>query len=157
MFESEQNTIKNKKRKQNFHRIVPGFLEGFCLCVFSPTRNDLSPPQGMTPKKHMNEFLTPAQSRDNPANLFMFMCFSFPENSKFTTRSVLVRLGFWARFQTFRKGREGVSTEVVIVQGVLSIFSVAENIPVTTTTKILPRALRYKWEEHWQYFPFLTG
>ena len=33
----------------------------------------------MTRKKHINKFLAPAQSRDNPANVFMFMCFSFPE------------------------------------------------------------------------------
>ena len=31
----------------------------------------------MTRKKHINKFLAPTQSRDNPANLFMFMCFSF--------------------------------------------------------------------------------
>ena len=32
----------------------------------------------MTRKKHINKFLAPTQSRDNPANLFMFMCFFFP-------------------------------------------------------------------------------
>ena len=37
---------------------------------FLPIRND--------PKKHKNKILTPTQSRDNPANLFMFMCFFFP-------------------------------------------------------------------------------
>ena len=61
----------NKTRKQNFHEIVPGFWGEFCLCVFSP-------PKGMTRKKHINNILPPAQSQDNPANLFMFMCFSFP-------------------------------------------------------------------------------
>ena len=32
-------------------------------------------------KKHINKFLAPTQSRDNPANLFMFMCFSFPSGA----------------------------------------------------------------------------
>ena len=32
----------------------------------------------MTRKKHINKFLAPTQSRDNPANLLMFMCFFFP-------------------------------------------------------------------------------
>ena len=32
----------------------------------------------MTRKKHINKFLAPTRSRDNPANLFMFMCFFFP-------------------------------------------------------------------------------
>ena len=36
------------------------------MCVFSP-------PQEMTQKKHINKILAPTQSRDNPANLFMFM------------------------------------------------------------------------------------
>ena len=40
------------------------------MCFFSPIRND--------PKKHINNFSAPTQSRDNPANLFMFMCFFFP-------------------------------------------------------------------------------
>ena len=73
VFGSEKKHIKKKTRKQNFHGIVPGFWGGFCLCVFfSPIRND--------PKKHINKILAPTQSRDNPANLFMFTCFSFPEN-----------------------------------------------------------------------------
>ena len=42
---------------------------------FSPKGNDPKK------KKHINKFLAPTQSRDNPENLFMFMCFSFPENS----------------------------------------------------------------------------
>ena len=33
---SEKKHIKKKTRKQNFHRIVPGFLGGFCLLCFSP-------------------------------------------------------------------------------------------------------------------------
>ena len=33
----------------------------------------------MTRKEHINKCLPPTQSRDNPANVFMFMCFSFPE------------------------------------------------------------------------------
>ena len=39
------------------------------MCFFSPIRNDT--------KKHMNKFLPPTQSRDNPANLFMLCVFSF--------------------------------------------------------------------------------
>ena len=56
--------IKKKKRKQNVHGIVPGFFWGvdFVYVLFSP-------PQGMTRKKE----LPPTQSRDNPANLFMFV------------------------------------------------------------------------------------
>ena len=39
----------------------------------------------MTPRKHMNKYLTPTQSRDNPQNLCMFMCyFSFPEFCTYT-------------------------------------------------------------------------
>ena len=34
----------------------------------------------MTRQKHINKFWAPTQSRDNPANLFMFVCFSFPDN-----------------------------------------------------------------------------
>ena len=51
------------------------------MCVFS-----LSPPQGMTRKKHINNFLAPTQSRDNPANLLMFMCFFFPWFPRFSLR-----------------------------------------------------------------------
>ena len=43
------------------------------MCFFSPIRND--------PKKtHHKQLSAPTQSRDNPANLFMFTCFSFPES-----------------------------------------------------------------------------
>ena len=65
--------IEKKTRKQNFHRIVPGFGVGFCLWVlFSTITND--------PKKHINNFFTPTQSQDNPANLFMFVC-PFPQST----------------------------------------------------------------------------
>ena len=73
----EKKHIKNKTRKQKFHGIVPGFWGGDFVYVFSP-------PKGMTRRKkthtHINTFLAPPppQSRDNPANLFMFMCFFFP-------------------------------------------------------------------------------
>ena len=46
------------------------------MCIFSPIRNDLT--------KHINKILSPAQSQDNSANLFMFMCFSFPEKKSFS-------------------------------------------------------------------------
>ena len=39
------------------------------MCFFSHIRND--------PKKHINKFLPPTQSRDNPANLFMFMFYYY--------------------------------------------------------------------------------
>ena len=42
------------------------------MCFFSPI--------GDGPKKHINKLLAPTQSQDNPANLFMFMCFSVPDN-----------------------------------------------------------------------------
>ena len=48
------------------------------MCFSPPIRNDLK--TSGDSEKNINNFLTPAQSRDNPANLFMFMCFSFPEN-----------------------------------------------------------------------------
>ena len=54
---------------------LSGDFGGDFVYVFfspSPIRND--------PKKHINKILAPTQSRDNPANLFMFMCFSFPEH-----------------------------------------------------------------------------
>ena len=35
----------------------------------------------MTPKKHINKILPPTQSRDNPQNLLMFMCFLFLKDS----------------------------------------------------------------------------
>ena len=58
------------RKKKNFHGIVPGILAGILfLCFFYPIRND--------PKKHINKFLPPNQSRDNPARLFMFVRFSF--------------------------------------------------------------------------------
>ena len=63
--------LKKETRKQNFHGIVPGFLGGTSfMCFFSPIRND--------PKKHINKVFAPTQSWDNPAHLFMFMCFFFP-------------------------------------------------------------------------------
>ena len=42
------------------------------MSIFSPIRNGPK-------KKHIHRILPPTQSRDNPAHLFMFMCFSFPE------------------------------------------------------------------------------
>ena len=42
------------------------------MCFSPPIRNDPK-------KKHINIFWPPAQFRDNPPNLFMFMCFSFPD------------------------------------------------------------------------------
>ena len=33
------------------------------------------------PPQIINLFLTPTQSRDNPPNLLMFICFSFPDSS----------------------------------------------------------------------------
>ena len=38
------------------------------MCFFLPHKES---PE----KKHINKFLAPTQSRDNPAKLFMFMCF----------------------------------------------------------------------------------
>ena len=66
----------NLGAKKHINRIFLGLSRDFWgdfVYVF------FSPPQGMTWKKHINKCLAPTQSRDNPANLFMFMCFSFPE------------------------------------------------------------------------------
>ena len=61
----------------------------FRLCTTSPESQPLKfmfmcflfPPQGMTPKTHINMFLPPTQSRDNPPNLlFVYMCFFFPRS-----------------------------------------------------------------------------
>ena len=58
---------RKKTRKQNIHGIVSGFLGGFVYVFFFLIRND--------PKTHINKFLPPTQTRDNPGNVFMFMCF----------------------------------------------------------------------------------
>ena len=68
-----KKTHKDETHKQNFHGIVPRFLGGFCLCVFCSPHNRLLPP---------------TQSRDNPANLFMFMCF-FPESCQTVSNATL--------------------------------------------------------------------
>ena len=67
---------KNKRRIKHRNTIFTGlsqdFCFGFCLCVFLHHVE--------WPKKNINKFLPPTQSRDNPANLFMFICvLSFPE------------------------------------------------------------------------------
>ena len=59
------------------------FWGNFVYVFFSPIRNDPKK------KKHINKFLAPTQSRDNPANLFMFMCvFSCPHAVLKTLRVV---------------------------------------------------------------------
>ena len=62
---------KKKKHVNKCSRDCPGFFWGGCLCVFSLPHKDW-------PQKHINRFFAPTQSRENPANLFMFMRFSFP-------------------------------------------------------------------------------
>ena len=65
---------KTHKEKKHLNKIFTGlsrdFGGDFVYVFFSPIRND--------PKKYINKFLAPTQSQDNPANLFMFMCFFFP-------------------------------------------------------------------------------
>ena len=71
---AKRKHVKTKTHKhKNFTGLSQDFWGGILFYVFfSPIRND--------PKKHINKILPPTQSRDNPANLFMFMCvFSFPE------------------------------------------------------------------------------
>ena len=47
------------------------------MCFFlSPIRND---PKNK--RKNINKILAPTQSRDNPANVLIFMWFSFPEKN----------------------------------------------------------------------------
>ena len=55
-----------------FRGLSRDFEGDFVYVVFSSIKNDRT-------KKHINKILPPTHSRDNPANLFMFMCFSFPE------------------------------------------------------------------------------
>ena len=70
----------------------------------------------MTRKKHINKFLAPTQSRDSPANLFMFMCFFFPRNS------VPLRCGWkspspesnWKRKATQEKTQKQIFNESVL-------------------------------------------
>ena len=64
-----------KEEKHIFNKMFTGLSRDFggnlFMCFFSsPIRND-------PPKKHINKILPPTQSEDNPANIFMFMCFYF--------------------------------------------------------------------------------
>ena len=65
LFTSKKH-IKKKHLNTTFTGLSRNFVGGFRLCVF------FSPP-----KKNINNLLAPTQSRENPANLFLFMCFSF--------------------------------------------------------------------------------
>ena len=57
--------IKKKHLNTNFTGLSWDFWGEFCLCVF--------PHKEWPEKKHINKFLAPTQSRDNPTNLFMFI------------------------------------------------------------------------------------
>ena len=73
----------------------PYILGEFCLCVFvSSIGND---PNKKTHKQH----LPPAQSRDNPANLFMFMCFSLFLDGPYFSRVFSPRDGFSKSISAF--------------------------------------------------------
>ena len=61
---------KEKKHKQNVHGIVLGFSSDFDY-MFSPVEKD--------PQNQHKQNLLPAQSQENPPNLFMLMCVSFPD------------------------------------------------------------------------------
>ena len=57
---------KTKHKNKMFTGLSQDFLD-LVYVFFSPVRND--------PEKCIKTFLPPTQSRDNPAHLFMFMCF----------------------------------------------------------------------------------
>ena len=67
---STEDKRRQKTHTQNVHGIIPGFGGDF-VYVFSHHKE--------RPPKHINNILLPTQSWDNPENLFMFMCFSFPD------------------------------------------------------------------------------
>ena len=73
------------------------------MCFFSPIRNDPKKKK----RKHINNFLAPTQSRDNPANLFMFMCFFFPWTLAHKTLSA----GHWS-------SRSGIRTKRCMVPSI---------------------------------------
>ena len=64
-----KNTKRRKKRKNKIFMDCPGFWGGSCLCIFSPMRN-----YPTTKKEHTTKKCSPTQTRDNPTNMFMFMC-----------------------------------------------------------------------------------
>ena len=70
---SEKNT-QEKTRNKIFTGLSRDLGENFVYVLFSPKRNDPI-------KKQINKCLAPTQSRDNPANLFMFMCFLALKNN----------------------------------------------------------------------------
>ena len=69
--------------------------------------------------KHIGKFLAPTQSRDNPANLFMFMFFSFPDTqgillSKNTTES---EFRYGEKFGTDEAKRYGEGSQILVLLG----------------------------------------
>ena len=126
IFLLRERKIKNKTRKQNFHGIVPEFCGEFCLCVFSPIRNEK--------KKHINKFLAPTQSRDNPANLFMFMCVFFPWSSFFFGRRFPCLDG------AFRKSSEKTLSK-----------------PISVRISPAPPEKRWPPPSSWDFFSFVPG
>ena len=65
-----KRSLPEKKHVNNiFKRLSQVSLEILFMCSFTPKMKE--------PPKHVNTFLPPTQSVDNPPKLLMFMCFSF--------------------------------------------------------------------------------
>ena len=68
---SEKKHIKKKTQKQKFHGIVPEFSGDFVYVLFLPHKE--------WPQKTHEQLFGTHSPGTNPANLFMFICFSFPD------------------------------------------------------------------------------
>ena len=65
-----KRSLPEKKHINNiFKRLSQVFVEILFMRSFTPKMKE--------PKEHVNTFLPPTQSVDNPPKLLMFMCFSF--------------------------------------------------------------------------------
>ena len=65
-----KRSLPEKKHVNNiFKRLSQVSLEILFMCSFTPKMKE--------PQEHVNTFLPPTQSVDNPPKLLMFMCFSF--------------------------------------------------------------------------------
>ena len=96
--------VKTKAHKQNYQRDCPRIWGGFCLCAFLPHKE--------RPEKKK---LPPTQSWDNPANLFMFMCFSLLTSNRGKTQNPEIFVFFSPRIRFCEDGlQEGHSKELTL-------------------------------------------